>query len=224
MKVIDFLKQNKELFQKPVDQINWEKVYELALDDFKAHLGKFTEFWLNKNIHVENYLSELPRDFLYESKNITSFVIPDNITSIGHWAFRECSRLTSITISNSVKSIESEAFHYCRRLTNIALGNGVESIGSRAFSFCDELTNIIIPDSVTSIDFEAFSDCDSLRSIEIPDSVINMGSAVFWNCGENLIINYKGTKAQFRVLTKGCFPNTYFTAHCADGDIVKKKR
>ena len=37
-------------------------------------------------------------------------VIPNSVTSIGEWAFYECSKLTSITIPNSVTSIGNKAF------------------------------------------------------------------------------------------------------------------
>ena len=41
------------------------------------------------------------------------------MTSIGDWAFSECSGLTSVTIGNSVKSIGSEAFAGCSKLFNV---------------------------------------------------------------------------------------------------------
>lgn len=42
-----------------------------------------------------------------------------SVTSIGDWAFRNCSGLTSVTISNSVTSIGSSAFFGCTGLTDI---------------------------------------------------------------------------------------------------------
>ena len=44
-------------------------------------------------------------------------VIPNSVTSIGNYAFRECSGLTSISIPNSVTSIGNYAFYYCSGLT-----------------------------------------------------------------------------------------------------------
>ena len=53
-----------------------------------------------------------------KSKNILIFgcqntIIPNSVTSIGEWAFCDCSGLTSVTIPNSVKSIGSYAFDFC---------------------------------------------------------------------------------------------------------------
>lgn len=50
---------------------------------------------------------------------ITELVIPDGVTSIGDWAFYNCSSLTSITIANSVTSIGYSAFSGCSDLTDV---------------------------------------------------------------------------------------------------------
>ena len=52
---------------------------------------------------------------------ITDLVIPDNVTSIGSWAFGGCSGLTSVTIPDSVTSIGYAAFKGCNGLTSITL-------------------------------------------------------------------------------------------------------
>ena len=67
-------------------------------------------------------------------------VISDGVTSIGDWAFSDCSNLTSITIPDGVTSIGDEAFGGCSNLTSITIPDSVTSIGADAFSECDNLT------------------------------------------------------------------------------------
>ena len=52
-----------------------------------------------------------------------------SVTSIGDWAFKECSGLTSVTIPNSVTSIGDGAFSHCSGLTSVTIPNSVRSIG-----------------------------------------------------------------------------------------------
>ena len=92
------------------------------------------------------------------------------VTSIGSWAFRDCTSLTSVTIGNSVTSIGEVAFYGCSRLPSITIPDSVTSIGDYAFYSCGSLTIITIPDSVTSIGNYAFEYCDSLTSITVDAS------------------------------------------------------
>ena len=92
-------------------------------------------------------------------------IIPASVTSIGGYAFYNCSSLTAITIPNSVTSIGNWAFYGCTSLTAIAIPEGVASIGSETFRECSSLTTITIPNSVTSIGNYAFYNCTNLAAI-----------------------------------------------------------
>ena len=131
----------------------------------------------------------------YNNNNYVSgeVIIPDNInyngtsysvTSIGTYAFWDCSRLTSVTIPNSVTFIGANAFYWSTGLTSVEIPNSVTSIGDEAFYACSSLTSVKIPSSVTSIGVEAFRGCDSLTSVVIGNSVTSIGSWAFAYCSE----------------------------------------
>ena len=119
---------------------------------------------------------------------LTSYTIPDGVTSIGDRTFYNCGSLTSVTIGNGVTSIGDYAFLFCSSLTSITIPDGVTSIGSYAFEGCS-LTSVTIPDSVTSIGAYAFYNCNSLASITIPNSVTSIGGKAFSGCRCKLTIN-----------------------------------
>ena len=69
-------------------------------------------------------------------------IIPNSVTSIGTWAFLDCSDLTEITIPNSVTFIGTQAFLDCSDLIELTIGNSVTSIGDMAFNGCWNLTTL----------------------------------------------------------------------------------
>ena len=100
-----------------------------------------------------------------QGKSQTSYTIPSSVTSIGSWAFENCTGLTSITIPNSVTRIGDGAFWSCTGLRSITISNSVTRIGSDAFFYCTGLTSITIPNSVTRIGDRAFIGCTGLKDV-----------------------------------------------------------
>lgn len=96
----------------------------------------------------------------FRDKDITSYVIPDYVTSIGGDAFSGCESLTSLVISNSVTHIAVGAFLSCTSLSSVVIPDGVTSIGEGAFIGCESLKSIVLPDGVVSIEKDAFRDCN----------------------------------------------------------------
>ena len=91
----------------------------------------------------------------YSNEYTGNVVIPESViynsniyrvTSIGSYAFCECTGLTSITIPNSVTRIGKSAFSSCLGLTSITIPNRVTTIGGSAFENCTGLTKVITED------------------------------------------------------------------------------
>ena len=119
------------------------------------------------------------------SKPRGKIIIPEGVTSIGDFAFYECTSLGSIAIPESVTSIEDWAFNGCSSLESITIPARIISIGVSAFAGCTGLTSIKLPKDLTSIGNWAFNGCTSLGSITIPASVTWIGVSAFLRC-ENL--------------------------------------
>ena len=108
-----------------------------------------------------------------------------------------------VTIPDSVTSIGVFAFSDCSSLTSVVIGDSVTSIGYEAFYNCSSLTSVVIPDSVTSIGGSAFYNCSSLTSVTIPDSVTSIGGVAFSGCSSLTTVNYKGTQEQWGQISIG---------------------
>lgn len=65
-----------------------------------------------------------------------SVVIEEGVTSIGNYAFNDCSGLTSVTIPNSVTSIGRSAFYGCTNLKTVYNNSNLNiTLGSTAYGY-----------------------------------------------------------------------------------------
>lgn len=78
----------------------------------------------------------IPSSVVYNGSTYT-------VTSIGSYAFRECTRLISVTIPNSVTSIGQLAFYDCTNIKSLTIGSGVTLIGNYAFSTSSTIPKVI---------------------------------------------------------------------------------
>lgn len=118
----------------------------------------------------------------FQYNYMTSITLPASITTIGDYAFNNCTSLTSINLPNSITSIGESAFNQCRSLTNLTLPNSLTTIGNNGFQYCSGLTSIILPNSLTTIGNYAFSVCSSLTSITLPEGLTTIGNQILTNC------------------------------------------
>ena len=154
----------------------------------------------------------------YYCTNLTSIVIPENVTSIGYQAFLECYNLGgTLTINENVTYIGWGAFYYTNfstlnynavncemggqwldaatsSLTTLTIGENVEVIPYRAFRNCNNVTGeLVIPNSVTYIGEYAFEECHSLTSITIPEGITSIEQGTFAYCSSVETINLPST-------------------------------
>jgi len=124
----------------------------------------------------------------YGMSHLSNICIPNSVTSIGDYAFSDCSSLDSVIIPNSVTSIGNYAFMDCSSLDSVIIPNSVTSIGAYAFAYCSALSSVTIPNSVTSISGGAFAGCSALTTVTIPNSVTSISNEVFHGCGLKSIV------------------------------------
>ena len=101
--------------------------------------------------------------------SLTSYTIPNSVTSIGALAFRHCSSLISVTIPDNVTSIGFQAFYGCSSLTSV---------------YCK-------PTTPPAGGYDMFDDNASGRKIYVPRASVNAyKSASYWSDYSSYIVGY----------------------------------
>ena len=126
--------------------------------------------------------------------------IPDGVTKIPPYAFKDCDGITSVIVPNSITDIGIYAFNGCGAIKDIYISElkawcnikfartDYECISNPMY-YADNLyinntltSDIVIPNDVESINNYAFIRCSGLTSVIIPDGVTSIGSSAFSDC------------------------------------------
>ncbi|GHT67704.1 hypothetical protein FACS1894110_13690 [Spirochaetia bacterium] len=138
---------------------------------------------------------------------LVSVIIPENVKTIGYFAFGVQQSLSSISFPASLRGIEETAFSNtalqhvdlshtgltslgsmvfdeCTSLQTVKLPDTLKTIGGAAFRGCTSLQTITLPDTVEIIDLNAFAGCSKLTSANIPANIKEIGITAFRGCSE----------------------------------------
>lgn len=158
---------------------NGNVVTPYATDAFNANIVSNTydaekECWV---IKFDGDVTTIGEWAFYECSSLTSVTIPDSVITIGDYAFAHCSSLTSVTIPDSVTSIGNSAFEYCESLASTTIGKGVTSIGQSAFT--DVTGELIVKCNIPDSTFR----WAKFTSVTIGEGATTIGQSAFSECG-----------------------------------------
>ena len=157
-----------------------------------------------------NWTSSEPAPWYPYRSSITQVRLV-NVTTVGDYAFRGCSKISSVSFPSDLTYLGVRAFGSCSSLANVywaapsytnvtvipeSCFSGCSSlqsfpvpkkcavIGQGAFSGCDALTTVSFPEgsALTTVGKRAFYSCDALKNISLPEGVTSLGDEAFYNC------------------------------------------
>jgi hypothetical protein len=119
---------------------------------------------------------------------LSSASFPSELTYLGVRAFGSCSSLAAVywaaPNSTNVTEIPEACFSGCTALQSFTVPKKCAVIGQGAFSGCDALTTVSFPEgsALTTVGKRAFYSCDNLGNISLPEGVTSLGDEAFYNC------------------------------------------
>ena len=125
-------------------------------------------------VNLSNLAPWTPADFISCPAEIyvngakpTRLEIPEGVTRVGAYAFRNCSQVTTIVLPSSVTEIGESAFANGSHLQTITLDAALETIGDSAFARCPYLltvnANMVFPPLINNT---VFAKCGLLSGID----------------------------------------------------------
>lgn len=132
---------------------------------------------------MRSYLKEAP-EWDQHREEILSITMDDGITSIGEYAFADCSKLTSVQIPDAVEVIDTGAFDYDIELRTITIPASLKYVGYRAFynTLLWEPEDLVFPEGCEYIgDYAFHSALKSGGKVSLPASLKYLGVQSFTN-------------------------------------------
>lgn len=201
IKIID---QEPDLSQTCIETLLSEDFYTLKNMKLLVREG-FTDiiphyFYLDENFLNETGITEIPSRFLENSLFIKEIVIPDQIESLGSYAFKNCYKMEYIKLPKNLKRIEKGCFENCESLKMPRLPESLYFIGNSSFKNNKSIVEIELPEKILEIHGEAFKNCSKLQKIDAQNRIIKANNRCFENC-----INLKEANITFSKLGDECF-------------------
>ncbi len=113
---------------------------------------------------MDEWSPAAPQPWKSRRGDIKNVQIDTGVTSVGSYAFCDCSALETVTMPDSVTAIGRYAFSNSG-LREITMSAAVETIGSCAFSECRNLTSADLPKPLVSLGGRAFYGCGALAEL-----------------------------------------------------------
>lgn len=174
----------------------------------------------------------------YANGSGASYDVPSSVSTLGSYAFFNCTSLTTLNLPSSLKTIGDGILVGCTSLSAISLGAGntffscdgtalTDAAGTTLLAYAEGAgASYTVKDGITSIFSYAFAGDSLLTEITLSASVKHLYAYAFANCTALTSLSFAGTKAVFDKVTLDASWNEGTSqiklVHCSDGDYTLK--
>ena len=130
------------------------------------------------------------------NRNLMNITFPETLFRIEDQAFRGCESLITVQIPDTLYEMGEAVFEGCSALCSVHLTEKLLIIRDRLFALCTNLTEVNIPPAVREIEQSAFTGCESLTALTVYAGVESIGDGAFENCGQLTMSVQTGSAAE----------------------------
>lgn len=180
---------------------------------YKIKLGDGV--FLEKNIVSltipdEADLTEIPKNFCKDCKELVEVNLPSKITTVGDEAFRHCSKLNWTSLPTHIKNIGDSAFAGTSLTGKLVITEDM-TITDYSFNACD-FTEVVIEKQLTEIPYGLFQENFHLKSVVLPETLTTIHKWAFERTSiENITIPKSVTFIEDKIITTEGTHNTKYT-------------
>lgn len=124
--------------------------------------------------------TDIPAEQFRDKTELQRVVLPNNVATIGDYAFEDCQKLQQMEFPASLRSIGYRAFYGTYNIGAVALPEGLVSLGRESFEY-SRLTSLTLPSTLNTIPYECFYACEYLREISF-NGQTDIKEYAFSNC------------------------------------------
>lgn len=185
------IQNNKKIIQKNKYYNDKSVKGELTLDDdlFQISDGAFLKTNLIGTLNIPENVNSIGQYAFAGCKGITEINLNNGLSTIHDSAFIFIDKVEELIIPDSVYIIGENAFSYMTNLKRAQLSNNLKTIDDGLFCKCINLEKVTLPNKLHEIRSFAFDNCKSLKELIIPESVRVIYDSAFADLNPNIIIN-----------------------------------
>lgn len=149
-------------------------VYECFIDQacIIGYEGEPVEVVIPEKITVNGIsytVTELKEESFRGCSSLKSFIMPESITSIGHYCLSGCSNLESLKLSTNITQIPYEAFSWCESLKEFRITPNITSMGDGCLAGTG-ITEMYIPNTLIPAPYSTpFGSNFNLEAFEVEE-------------------------------------------------------
>ena len=103
------------------------------------------------------------------------YTVPASVKVLGEDSFYHSRNLTSLILPDGLTTVEDFALYACQKLKTVYIPSSLTSIGSH-FLGASEVEDVKIPEGVTKLGYQFLDGCSALKTLELPASLTKAGN------------------------------------------------